>query len=126
MGRFVAGANRSQTALFPECLDDWIVEDNPVRELLDVPIDRRAATPLFRQVYAGLTTAILERRLQQGRCNAFVLDDKDFRHRCGDGLRVAGFGKCRHGTIPRSNWPAAKKSSDMTARPACGKLVPGT
>jgi len=35
-------------------------------ELLDVPIDREAATPLFRQVYAGLTTAILERRLQPG------------------------------------------------------------
>jgi len=35
-------------------------------ELLDVPIDRTAATPLFRQVYAGLTTAILERRLRPG------------------------------------------------------------
>jgi DNA-binding transcriptional regulator YhcF (GntR family) len=35
-------------------------------ELLSVPIDRRAATPLFRQVYAGLTAAILERRLRLG------------------------------------------------------------
>ena len=35
-------------------------------ELLDVPIDRRSATPLFRQIYAGLTTAILARRLQPG------------------------------------------------------------
>ena len=31
MGRFVSGADRSQTTLFPECLDDWIGEDNPVR-----------------------------------------------------------------------------------------------
>jgi len=31
MGRFVAGLDRSQTTLFPECLDDWIGEDNPVR-----------------------------------------------------------------------------------------------
>ena len=31
MGRFVEGADRSQTTLFPECLDDWIDEDNPVR-----------------------------------------------------------------------------------------------
>jgi transposase len=31
MGRFVAGLDRSQTTLFPECLDDWIDEDNPVR-----------------------------------------------------------------------------------------------
>ena len=31
MRRFVEGADRSQTTLFPECLDDWIDEDNPVR-----------------------------------------------------------------------------------------------
>ena len=31
MGRFVEGVDRSQTTLFPECLDDWIDEDNPVR-----------------------------------------------------------------------------------------------
>jgi len=35
-------------------------------DLLDLPIDRRAAMPLFRQVYAGLTMAILERRLRPG------------------------------------------------------------
>lgn len=35
-------------------------------EFLDVPIDRRLATPLFRQVYAGLSSAILERRLRPG------------------------------------------------------------
>ena len=31
MGRFVSGADRSQTTLFPECLDNWIDENNPVR-----------------------------------------------------------------------------------------------
>jgi hypothetical protein len=31
MKRFVAGADRGQGTLFPECLDDWIGEDNPVR-----------------------------------------------------------------------------------------------
>ena len=31
MGRFVEGSDRSQTTLFPECLDDWIDQDNPVR-----------------------------------------------------------------------------------------------
>jgi GntR family transcriptional regulator/MocR family aminotransferase len=35
-------------------------------EFLEVPIDRRLATPLFRQVYAGLSSAILERRLRPG------------------------------------------------------------
>src|SRR6202049_3499195 len=31
MKRFVEGASRGQSALLPECLDDWIGEDNPVR-----------------------------------------------------------------------------------------------
>jgi GntR family transcriptional regulator / MocR family aminotransferase len=37
-----------------------------VGELFGLPIDRRAATPLFRQVYVGLTTAILEQKLLPG------------------------------------------------------------
>jgi transposase len=31
MGRFVEGADRSQLSFLPECLDDWVDEDNPVR-----------------------------------------------------------------------------------------------
>jgi transposase len=31
MKRFVEGLDRDQATLFPECLDDWIDEDNPVR-----------------------------------------------------------------------------------------------
>jgi hypothetical protein len=31
MKRFVEGTDRGQSTLFPECLDDWICEDNPVR-----------------------------------------------------------------------------------------------
>ena len=38
MGRFVEGTDRSQTTLFPECLDDWIDEDNPVR-VIDAFVD---------------------------------------------------------------------------------------
>jgi transposase len=30
MRRFVERTNRGQTTLFPECLEDWIGEDNPV------------------------------------------------------------------------------------------------
>src|SRR6266852_4070849 len=33
MKRFVEGADRGQTTLFPECLEDWIGEDNPVRAI---------------------------------------------------------------------------------------------
>ena len=35
MKRFVEGMDRGQTTLFPECLEDWICEDNPVR-VIDV------------------------------------------------------------------------------------------
>lgn len=30
MRRFVKGVDREQSTLFPECLEDWICEDNPV------------------------------------------------------------------------------------------------
>ena len=38
MRRFVEGADRGQTTLFPECLEDWIGENNPVR-VIDVFIE---------------------------------------------------------------------------------------
>src|SRR2546421_9878983 len=38
MKRFVEGADRSQITLFPECLEDWIDDDNPVR-VIDVFVD---------------------------------------------------------------------------------------
>ena len=31
MGRFVEGADRGQSTLLPECLEDWIDDENPVR-----------------------------------------------------------------------------------------------
>ena len=38
MKRFVEGEDRDQSTLFPERLDDWIAEDNPVRAV-DVFVD---------------------------------------------------------------------------------------
>jgi transposase len=38
MRRFVEGTDRLQSTLFPECLEDWIGEDNPVR-VIDVVVD---------------------------------------------------------------------------------------
>jgi transposase len=38
MGRFIAGADRTQTTLFPACVDDWIDEENPVR-VVDAFVD---------------------------------------------------------------------------------------
>ena len=31
MSRFIEGEARSQSVLFPERLEDWIADDNPVR-----------------------------------------------------------------------------------------------
>ena len=38
MKRFVEGADRGQATLLPECLDDWINDDNPVR-VIDAFVD---------------------------------------------------------------------------------------
>src|SRR5881396_2018761 len=38
MKRFIDGADRGQGTLFPECVEDWIGEDNPVR-VIDVLVD---------------------------------------------------------------------------------------
>ena len=38
MSRFVQGADRRQQTLLPECLDDYVAEDNPVR-VVDVFVD---------------------------------------------------------------------------------------
>jgi transposase len=38
MARFVEGEDRSQSTLFPERLDDYLAEDNPVR-VVDVFVD---------------------------------------------------------------------------------------
>lgn len=41
MKRFVEGADRDQPTLFPECLEDWVGEDNPVRviDVFDCVVD---------------------------------------------------------------------------------------
>ncbi|HEX9250187.1 MAG TPA: IS1182 family transposase [Gemmatimonadaceae bacterium] len=45
MKRFVEGTDRGQNTLFPECLQDWICEDNPVR-VIDVFVDKLDLTEL--------------------------------------------------------------------------------
>jgi hypothetical protein len=38
MKRFVEGVDRGQRTLFPDCLEDWIVEENSVR-VIDAFVD---------------------------------------------------------------------------------------
>jgi hypothetical protein len=50
MGRFIEGTDRAQAALFPECLEDWICADNPVRAI-DVFVDE---LDLAELVFGGI------------------------------------------------------------------------
>lgn len=53
MKRFVQGMDRGQATLLPECLDDWIGEDNPVR-VIDAFVD---ALDLGEMGFAGVEPA---------------------------------------------------------------------
>ena len=50
MKRFVEGEDRSQSSLFPERLDDYIAEDNPVR-VIDAFLDE---LDLLKLGFAGV------------------------------------------------------------------------
>jgi transposase len=55
MKRFVEGQDRNQVTLPPECLDDYISEDNPVR-VVDAFIDELALETLgFEGAIAAAT-----------------------------------------------------------------------
>ncbi|MEX3676415.1 IS5/IS1182 family transposase, partial [Paraburkholderia sp. BR14320] len=57
MGRFVEGADRNQATLLPECLDDFIAEDNPVR-IIDAFVEELELVSLG---FEGATPAITGR-----------------------------------------------------------------
>ncbi len=55
MTRYIHGSDRSQVTLLPECLDDYIDEDNPVR-VVDVFVDELDLTELgFERVAPAIT-----------------------------------------------------------------------
>ncbi len=45
MKRFIEGEDRAQITLLPECLDDYVAEDNPVR-VVEVFVDQLDLRPL--------------------------------------------------------------------------------
>lgn len=53
MKRFIEGHDRAQSTLLPECVDDWVTEDNPVRAI-DVFVDGLDLTELG---FAGVMPA---------------------------------------------------------------------
>ena len=67
MKRFIEGASRSQSTLFPEYLEDWVGDDNPVR-VIDVFVEELDLGDLgFERVArpAAPTSSI-------GRCQASI------------------------------------------------------
>jgi hypothetical protein len=58
MTRFVVGDDRSQSTLFPERLDDYLAEDNPVRAI-DIFVDEL--------IWPTWALAALSRKRQEGR-----------------------------------------------------------
>ena len=57
MSRFIEGEHRTQSVLFPEQLEDWITEDNPVRAV-DAFVDELDLTELD---FAGAQPAVTGR-----------------------------------------------------------------
>ena len=51
MKRFITGVDRTQSTLFPERLDDYIAEDNPVRVVEVFVEELELATLGFDRVY---------------------------------------------------------------------------
>jgi transposase len=60
MKRFIEGEDRSQSALFPEHLDDYIAEDNPVR-VIDVFVDELDLSALGFEGMQPASTRTCER-----------------------------------------------------------------
>jgi transposase len=60
MSGFIQGEARSQATLFPERIDDYISEDNPVR-LIDVFVDELDLGSLSFKTIAEVTGPILPR-----------------------------------------------------------------
>lgn len=57
MGRFVEGTSRNQATLLPECLEDFVAQDNPVR-IVDAFVDE---LDLASMGFEGTTPAITGR-----------------------------------------------------------------
>lgn len=69
MKRFVEGVDRSQSVLFPERLDDYIDDDNPVR-IVDVFVDE---PDLGELGFDGVTPAVTNRPgYQPARCSRSI------------------------------------------------------
>jgi hypothetical protein len=77
MKRFVEGTDRGQSTLLPECLDDWIDENNPVR-VIDAFVE---ALDLRELGFAGVEPEIT------GRAERMAVRDRENAQRLADESR---------------------------------------
>jgi hypothetical protein len=77
MKRFVEGADRGQSTLLPECLDEWVEESNSVR-VIDTFVD---ALDLADLGFVGVEPAATGRHVR------LPADHIRFRRRCSILLR---------------------------------------
>ena len=114
MKRFVEGTDRGQSTLFPECLEDWIGEDNPVR-VIDVFVDELSLAELgFGGVDPEATgrpsyhpSVLLKlyiygylNRLQSSRCGGRARDRQPARRCCPAGAGRSRLDRCHAALIP--------------------------
>src|SRR6202789_4421265 len=65
MTRFVVGDDRSQSTLFPERLDDYLAEDNPVRAI-DVFVDEGQLSDMTERARAAIGSEAIEAVADRG------------------------------------------------------------
>ncbi len=58
MARFIEGVARIQTTLFPEILDDYIADENPVR-VIDVFVDHLNLAKLDFEIYLAMLVGLI-------------------------------------------------------------------
>jgi transposase len=86
MKRFIAGEDRSQITLLPECLDDYIGEDNPVRVIDGSLRNWICGTSAFKALERGAQRNV-ELMWLTGRLAPDFETIADFRRDNGTGIR---------------------------------------
>ena len=102
MKRFIEGMDRGQSTLFPECLEDWVHDDNPVR-VIDVFVDALDLCGL------GFTRAEPEATGRPGYHPSVLLK-----------LYIYGY----LNRVQSSRWLERKAGRNVEVMWLCGRLVP--
>ena len=95
MKRFVEGLDRSQTTLFPDCVDDFVGEDDPVRAIdvsltcsispRSVPTSNRRPPAVLAIIQRRCSSSISTARLRAGRHRRHRLQAAHLQRRSGRG-----------------------------------------